>query len=165
MNALSPATPVQSKPRAYKRFLTSAFHTRFVHAALLSLFICWDQAILLTPKYGEFAGHNERLWAIIDIGRHILVLVSTWPRWLEGPPLLLRHHLHLHPPSRHCDGGEADSDISLPTGPSEPVQCLHLQDLLLVHCFSMVVYRNLHMVQLKHDLGHKGRLDLPRQAE
>ncbi|ETN46251.1 uncharacterized protein HMPREF1541_00435 [Cyphellophora europaea CBS 101466] len=54
MNAPSAATPAHIKPRAYKRFLTSAFHTRFVHAALLSLFICWDQAVLLAPNYDIF---------------------------------------------------------------------------------------------------------------
>ena len=51
MATLAPAT-VKAQP--YRRFLTSALHTRFVHAALVSLLLAWDNAILLGSKRDLF---------------------------------------------------------------------------------------------------------------
>lgn len=69
MNAPTTAASLApAKPRPYKRFVTSAFHIRFVHAAALSLFICWDQAVLLSPRYGMFRTIATRRCAnLVDV--------------------------------------------------------------------------------------------------
>jgi hypothetical protein len=43
---------MEQKPqiRPYRRFLTSAFHRRFVHAAALALIVSWDTAFWLGKK-------------------------------------------------------------------------------------------------------------------
>ena len=46
--------PAIIKPRPYRRFLTSTLHTRFVHAALVSLLLAWDNAVLLGSKRDLF---------------------------------------------------------------------------------------------------------------
>ncbi|KAI1616613.1 nucleoporin protein Ndc1-Nup [Exophiala viscosa] len=52
--ATSAATPTLSPPRPYRRFLNSAFHTRFVHAALLCLLIALNNAFWLASKRDLF---------------------------------------------------------------------------------------------------------------
>ena len=52
MNA-TPALQVPAKPRLYRRILTSTLHTRFIHAAALSLILSWDNAVFLHPKRGS----------------------------------------------------------------------------------------------------------------
>ena len=59
----APATP---KPRPYRRFLTSALHTRFVHAALVSLILSWDNAALLGSRKGKNPG-LEGLEAVLTM--------------------------------------------------------------------------------------------------
>jgi nucleoporin NDC1 len=60
MSTTQPATvagtssaPVARKPQAYRRFITSALHARFVHAALVSLVLSWLDASVLGPKNGD----------------------------------------------------------------------------------------------------------------
>ncbi|KAK4939644.1 hypothetical protein LTR10_020144 [Elasticomyces elasticus] len=48
------AVPTLSPPRPYRRFLNSAFHTRFVHAALLCLLVALNNAFWLGSKRDLF---------------------------------------------------------------------------------------------------------------
>ncbi|KAF7506169.1 hypothetical protein GJ744_012149 [Endocarpon pusillum] len=59
--------------RPYRRFLTSAFHRRFVHASALALLVCWDDAFWLGSKTSYF-------WSWFPISltgvRAVLIFVS-----------------------------------------------------------------------------------------
>lgn len=57
----TPTLPLQPKPRAYRRFLTSALHTRFVHAALLTLVVALNTSFCLGPKKGGLLGYPAQL--------------------------------------------------------------------------------------------------------
>ncbi|EXJ85199.1 hypothetical protein A1O3_05874 [Capronia epimyces CBS 606.96] len=48
-------------PRPYRRFLTSALHTRFVHAALISLLLAFNNAFWLGSK-------NDLFWSWFPLG-------------------------------------------------------------------------------------------------
>lgn len=49
---MAPLTAAPPKPRTkpYRRFLTSAFHRRFVHASVLALLLCYFESIWLGEK-------------------------------------------------------------------------------------------------------------------
>jgi nucleoporin NDC1 len=104
------AAPVaaQAKPRPYKKFWNSAFHSRFVHTFFFALFICWDQAVALAPRYGTSLmilflpalTQVDLFWCWFPIGpagvRAVLYLISILFVFLlqvstltEGAPTLL----------------------------------------------------------------------------
>ncbi|EXJ85915.1 hypothetical protein A1O1_06284 [Capronia coronata CBS 617.96] len=50
----TPSMAVAAAPRPYRRFLTSALHTRFVHAALISFLLAFNNAFWLGSKRDLF---------------------------------------------------------------------------------------------------------------
>lgn len=46
----APAPIATARPRPYRRLLTSALHTRFVHASALVLLVCWNHAFFFGDK-------------------------------------------------------------------------------------------------------------------
>jgi nucleoporin NDC1 len=107
---MNTAAPVgaQAKPRPYKKFWNSAFHSRFVHTFLFAVFICYDLAVALAPRYGMFSmtlfapalTSIDRLWCWLPLGpagvRAVLYLISIIFVFLlqvstltEGAPTLL----------------------------------------------------------------------------
>ena len=99
------ATPAQAaalpRPRPYRRFLTSALHTKFVHAALVSLLISWDNAALLGPKSGNMDLRLPR--HLTDCRRPSMVVVPTRTCRSQDIALLLYEPVHILPPDRHVE--------------------------------------------------------------
>ena len=46
----TPSSISVARPRPYRRLLTSALHTRFVHASALVLLVCWNHAFFFSDK-------------------------------------------------------------------------------------------------------------------
>ena len=78
MNA-TPALQAPAKPRLYRRTLTSTLHTRFIHAAALSLILSWDNAVFLHPKRGSLCPQaNHRV-------AHLTQVDLIWSWFPLGP--------------------------------------------------------------------------------
>ena len=156
----APAIP---KPRPYTRFLTSALHTRFVHAALVSLLLSWDNAIL-TGVSRSMLPIQRRLY-LTKSSRLTLGVVSVGTRWSEGCALLHNEPVHLHPSDSHLERWSTYLDLpSVPTA-ILGLQLDHLLDLLLVSVLGVVVLGNIHLVFQQFELGHKRRCHEARHLE
>jgi hypothetical protein len=103
-------TPQRIRP--YRRFLTSALHRRFVHASVLALIICWDDAFWLGNKTScgsiPSTSHGQALTR-----SRFLVLVPNQLNWRPNYPHFRVMLSHLHPSSGYTTAGPSIDHFTL----------------------------------------------------
>ena len=65
----APAGIIDARPRPYRRFLTSVFHSRFVRACLLALILAFDNVFWLSEKRGKAVNQSDNTLADASLGR------------------------------------------------------------------------------------------------
>lgn len=137
------ATTMVSPPRPYRRFLNSAFHTRFVHAALICLLISLNNAFWLGSKRGTSSCPAFRRPLM---SRSLLVMVSTRSCRPQGLAFLYVEPFRLYAAGGHSQSRPADNNLCFRCVKNKRIEQYDFPDGVLVCGFSLVVHRSLHLV-------------------
>ena len=148
------------KVTPYRRFLLSAFHSRFGQASLLALLVNWDNAVWVGPK-SSCECRNYRRAPRLTLSSD-LVVVSTGAGGPASPLLLHFESGNLCSACGHARYRRPNQSHTIYCFPWLPAEFFDVQNLRLIPFLGMVVWRGIRLFLSgwsESCLGQEGRYE------
>lgn len=127
-----------TRPRPYRRILTSVLHRRFVHASALALLVDYAIAFVIGTKTScEFPGRTSVLCRA-DLRSSFVVMVSLWVVRFSRNPFVSFQLDDIYPPRWPDACRFSNDDVAVCDFPVR-LSSAHHSDAGMVYSFGLVI--------------------------